>query len=70
MNFCNSLFTYLIDHDLIEEANQPANLNSRIVFKAPKKREANQDEKPKKKKPKTQPTNSKLLSFDEEELDD
>jgi hypothetical protein len=42
------------------------------VFKPRKKREGEEgeDEKPKKKKVKSKPANSKLLSFDEEELDD
>ncbi|XP_054290760.1 uncharacterized protein KIAA1143 homolog [Macrosteles quadrilineatus] len=56
----------------LEEANKPAQLGDRIVFKPPKKREVEEgtDDKPKKKKVKSKPVNSKLLSFDEEELDD
>lgn len=52
-----------------EEANRPANLKDRIIFKSQKKREATEEEKPKK-KVKTQPSSSKLLSFDDEDLDD
>lgn len=61
----NFIFCFLFS----EEANRPANLKDRIIFKSQKKREATEEEKPKKKL-KTQPSSSKLLSFDDEDLDD